>query len=67
MFYFKFYDQKSKLVNNERCVNFNENSKVDPNNEDLAYSALKGTTFKRKTMMVNKLEYIPREFVTNEI
>lgn len=68
MFYFKFFDMESKLINKDKKIeNFPSNLKIDPHNEDLSYVALKGTTIKRKTMLEPKLEYIPREFATNEL
>lgn len=68
MFYFKFFDTESKLVNKDSKIQkFPSNLKIDPNNEDLSYVALKGTTIKRKTMMEPQLEYIPREFANNEL
>lgn len=68
MFYFKFFDQESKLINKDQNLQlFPADLKIDPNSEDLSYVALKGTTFKRKTMLEHKLEYIPREFAPNEL
>lgn len=68
MFYFKFFDLESKLIKKEtKASKFPPGLKIDPNSDDLSYVALKGTTFKRKTMLENKLEYIPREFAQNEI
>lgn len=67
MFYFKFFEQESKLTAKDKNYqNFPLDLKIDPNSEDLSYVALKGTTFKRKTMLEHKLEYIPREFAPNE-
>ena len=34
---------------------------------NLSYNAWKGTTFWRKTMLLNKIQYIPREFVAQPI
>jgi hypothetical protein len=33
----------------------------------MAYIPLKGTTFKRKTMLENKIQYIPREFANIDL
>jgi hypothetical protein len=62
MIYFKFYDQKSKLVNSEKDLEIKQFS-IDPNEINLSYLPWKGTTFWRKTMLLNKILYIPREFV----
>ena len=67
MFYFKFYDIQSRLVNNDKTIsNIKSNLNVDTNSVDLAYIPWRGTTFWRKTMLHNQLTYIPREFVCNE-
>ena len=34
---------------------------------NLSYNAWKGTTFWRKTMLLNKIHFIPREFVSDPI
>jgi hypothetical protein len=48
-------------------MKFPNELKIDPDHQDLAYIPLKGTTFKRKTMLENKIEYIPREFANIEL
>jgi hypothetical protein len=68
MFYVKFSDQESKLVSQEyKKFKFPAHLKIDPNSEELSYVALKGTTFKRKTMLEPKIESIPREFANNQL
>lgn len=67
MFYFKFYDIQSRLVNNDKTVaNIKSNLNVDTSSIDLAYIPWRGTTFWRKTMLKNGLTYIPREFIYNQ-
>lgn len=39
---------------------------IDSNEINLSYCAWKGTTFWRKMMLFNKIQYIPREFVQFE-
>lgn len=62
MFYLKLFDVKSELVpmENENQEKFNS---INQNDINLSYTAWKGTTFWRKTMLFNKIQYIPREFV----
>jgi hypothetical protein len=68
MFYFKLFEQKSQLQNQGTTgVKFSNEYKIDPNHQDLSYIPLKGTTFKRKTMLANKIQYIPREFANMEL
>jgi len=62
MFYFKFYDGDSSLVRKEQDPSIQQFS-INANDINLSYNAWKGTTFWRKTMLLNKIHYIPREFV----
>ena len=39
----------------------------DANDSNLSYITMKGTTFRRKTMLKNALELIPREFAPNNM
>lgn len=39
----------------------------DANDPNLSYITMKGTTFRRKTMLKNALELIPREFAPNNM
>jgi hypothetical protein len=41
--------------------------KFDPEDVNLSYIPLTGTTFRRKTMLQNDFEVIPREFARNKI
>jgi hypothetical protein len=62
MFYFRLFNSDSKTV----PVENHDNTKftaVDKDDINLSYCAWKGTTFWRKTMLFNKLQYLPREFV----
>ena len=36
---------------------------IDPNDMSLSYIPWKATTYSRKTMLENQIQYIPREFV----
>jgi len=68
MLYLKFYDEHSELMNKfDNLKQFPDYLKIDPENNDLAYTTYKGTTFKRKLMSKNKLDLIPREFGTNTL
>jgi len=50
--YFKFYDLQSQLMNKENTrSDFPKGLEFDPNDENLAYITMKGTTFRRKTML----------------
>lgn len=61
MFYFKFYDQTSELI--QANTEYLNDYTIDPNDVNLSYIPWKGTTFSRKTMVENQVQYIPREFV----
>lgn len=62
MFYLRLTDIKSELVPMENEY-YDKYSTFNPNDINLSYTAWKGTTFWRKTMLFNKIQYIPREFV----
>ena len=61
MFYFKFYDQSSSLI--PANTDYLNDYSIDPNDMSLSYIPWKGTTYSRKTMLENQIQYIPREFV----
>ena len=67
MFYFKFYDIQSQLVNNDISTSeVKSNLSLDTNSHDMSYIPWKGTTFWRKTMLQHSLSFVPREFVANQ-
>ncbi len=54
MLYFKFHDGDSQLVRKEQDPVL-QNFKIDVDDVNLSYNAWKGTTFWRKTMLLNKI------------
>lgn len=68
MLYFKFYDLQSQLMSKETVRSeFPTGLEFDANDQNLSYITMKGTTFRRKTMLKNALELIPREFAPNNM
>lgn len=68
MLYFKFYDLQSQLMSKETVRSeFPVGLEFDANDPNLSYITMKGTTFRRKTMLKNALEMIPREFAPNNM
>lgn len=53
MFYFKFYDQTSELI--QANTEYLNDYTIDPNDINLSYIPWKGTTFSRKTMVENQI------------
>ena len=63
LFCFKLYDPSSELLPSQTPPSIFPNSmKINPEHHSLAYSVYKGTAYKRKLMLKNVVEYIPREF-----
>lgn len=68
MLYFKFYDMQSQLMSKDNVRSeYPTNLEFDANDPNLSYITMKGTTFRRKTMLKNALELIPREFAPNNM
>ena len=53
MFYFKFYDQTSSLI--QANSDYLNDYSIDPNDMSLSYIPWKGTTYSRKTMLENTI------------
>jgi hypothetical protein len=54
MFYFKFYNSMSRLVQKE-IDDIPKTASINPNDINLSYVAWKGTIIWRKSMLFNKI------------